>query len=183
MLQRIMILATDGFEQSELEDPRKTLLEAGYEVVVVSSEEGEITGWDEKNWGRAVKVDMSLDEADEADFDALLLPGGQINPDVLRMNEKAVQLVQDFCDADKPVAAICHGPWLLAEADVLDGRTVTSWPSIQTDLANAGADVVDQAVAIDGNLITSRKPDDIPAFTQALIEALENAEPRMEVTE
>jgi len=183
MQQRIMILATNGFEQSELEDPRKILLDAGYEVVVVSPEEGEITGWDEKNWGRSVKVDMSLDAADETDFDALLLPGGQINPDVLRMNEKAVRMVEAFCDADKPVAAICHGPWLLAEADVIDGRTVTSWPSIRTDLANAGADVVDQEVAVDGNLITSRKPDDIPAFTQALIEALENAEPRMEVTE
>ena len=183
MLQRIMILATNGFEQSELEDPRKILLDAGYEVVVVSPEEGEITGWDEKNWGRAVKVDMALDDAEELDFDALLLPGGQINPDVLRMNDKAVQLVQDFCDADKPVAAICHGPWLLAEADVLDGRTVTSWPSIRTDLANAGANVVDEEVAVDGNLITSRKPDDIPAFTQALIKSLENAEPRMEVAE
>ncbi len=175
MTQRIMILATNGFEQSELEKPRQSLLDAGYEVIVVSPESGEITGWDDKNWGRKVKVDMSLDNASEGDFDALLLPGGQINPDILRMEQKAVQLVRDFCESGKPVAAICHGPWLLAEADVLDGRTVTSWPSIRTDLENAGADVVDQAVAVDGNLITSRKPDDIPAFTQALIDALEHA--------
>ena len=175
MTQRIMILATNGFEQSELEKPRQSMLDSGYDVVVVSPESGEITGWDDKNWGQQVKVDMSLEDASEADFDALLLPGGQINPDILRMEQKAVQLVREFCEAGKPVAAICHGPWLLAEANVLDGRTVTSWPSIRTDLENAGADVVDQAVAVDGNLITSRKPDDIPAFTQALIDALEHA--------
>ena len=176
MSKRIMILATNGFEQSELEKPRQTLLDAGYEVVVVSPEQGEIKGWDEKDWGRSVKVDLSLDEAEEGDFDALLLPGGQMNPDILRMNDKAVQLVEDFDAAGKPIAAICHGPWLLAEADIIDGRTVTSWPSIRTDLANAGADVVDEEVVVDGNLITSRKPDDIPAFTQALIDALEDAE-------
>ena len=183
MPKRIMILATNGFEQSELEKPRQTLLDAGYEVVVVSPEQGEIKGWDEKNWGRSVKVDLSVDEADEADFDALLLPGGQMNPDILRMNDKAVQLVEDFDAAGKPIAAICHGPWLLAEADIIDGRTVTSWPSIRTDLANAGADVVDEEVVVDGNLITSRKPDDIPAFTQALIDALEDAEETADAAE
>ena len=183
MSKRIMILATNGFEQSELEKPRQTLLDAGYEVVVVSPEQGEIKGWDEKNWGRSVKVDLSVDEADEADFDALLLPGGQMNPDILRMNDKAVQLVEDFDAAGKPIAAICHGPWLLAEADIIDGRTVTSWPSVRTDLANAGADVVDEEVVVDGNLITSRKPDDIPAFTQALIDALEDAEETADAAE
>ena len=183
MSKRIMILATNGFEQSELEKPRQTLLDAGYEVVVVSPEEGEIKGWDEKDWGRSVKVDLSLDEAEEGDFDALLLPGGQMNPDILRMNDKAVQLVEDFDAAGKPIAAICHGPWLLAEADIIDGRTVTSWPSVRTDLANAGADVVDEEVVVDGNLITSRKPDDIPAFTQALIDALEDAEETADAAE
>ena len=126
--------------------------------------------------GRKVKVECALEDADEADFSALVLPGGQINPDILRMEEKAVRLVQDFCDADKPVAAICHGPWLLAEADVIDGRQVTSWPSIRTDLENAGADVEDAEVVVDGNLITSRMPDDIPAFTKALIAALREQE-------
>lgn len=183
MVQRILILATNGFEQSELEKPRQSLLDAGYDVVIASPEEGEITGWDDKDWGDAVPVDMSLEEAEADDFDALLLPGGQINPDILRMETRAIELVRDFCDDDKPVAAICHGPWLLAEADVLDGRTVTSWPSIRTDLANAGANVVDEEVAVDGNLITSRKPDDIPAFTKALIDALQGADNRAQAAE
>lgn len=176
MTKPIMILATNGFEQSELEQPVKLLREAGYTTVVVSPEKGEIRGWDDGNWGAAVKVECALEDADEADFSALVLPGGQINPDILRMEEKAIQLVQDFCDADKPVAAICHGPWLLAEADVIDGRQVTSWPSIRTDLENAGAEVEDAEVVVDGNLITSRKPDDIPAFTKALIAALREQE-------
>lgn len=172
MAKRVMILATNGFEQSELEEPKRLLEAAGYETTVVSPESGQIKGWDNKDWGRPVTVDMALADARESDFDALLLPGGQMNPDILRMEEKAIELVQDFDDAEKPIAAICHGPWLLVEADIVDGRTVTSWPSVRTDLANAGADVVDQEVAVDGNLITSRKPDDIPAFTEALIEAL-----------
>ena len=176
MTKPIMILATNGFEQSELEHPVKLLQEAGYTTVVVSPEKGEIRGWDNGNWGASVKVECALEDADEADFSALVLPGGQINPDILRMEEKAIRLVQDFCDADKPVAAICHGPWLLAEADVIDGRQVTSWPSIRTDLENAGADVEDAEVVVDGNLITSRMPDDIPAFTKALITALREQE-------
>ncbi|QZH75113.1 MAG: type 1 glutamine amidotransferase [Erythrobacter sp.] len=173
MAQRIMILATNGFEQSELEGPKQRLEDAGYETVVVSPEDGQITGWDDKDWGSPVEVDMSLDEAEAADFDALVLPGGQINPDILRMNEKAVQLVRDFDDAGKPIAAICHAPWLLIEADIVDGREVTSWPSLRTDLANAGGTVVDEEAVVDGNLVTSRNPDDIPAFTKALIELLE----------
>ena len=173
MPKRVMILATDGFEQSELEKPRENLQQAGFDTVVVAPHDGQIKGWQHTDWGTPVDVDLTLDEAEEADFDALLLPGGQINPDKLRMEEKAVQLVRDFCDAGKPVAAICHGPWLLAEADVIEGKTVTSWPSIRTDLSNAGANVVDQEVAQDGKLITSRKPDDIPAFSEALIKALE----------
>jgi protease I len=172
MAKRVMILATNGFEQSELEKPKALLEEAGFETTVVSPESGEIRGWDQKDWGRTVKVDMALDDAQEMEFDALLLPGGQINPDILRMEKRAVDLVRSFVQAGKPVAAICHGPWLLVEADVIDGKTVTGWPSIHTDLANAGGKVVDQEVAQDGLLITSRKPDDIPAFTQALIAVL-----------
>lgn len=172
MTRRVMILATDGFEQSELMKPRAALEDAGIATAVVSIRPGEIKGWDRKDWGKPVKVDQTLDEARAEDFDALLLPGGQINPDILRMNDDAVQMVKDFAEAGKPIAAICHGPWLLAEADILDGRTVTSWPSIRTDLRNAGADVVDREVVQDGNLITSRNPDDIPAFSKALIEKL-----------
>ena len=173
MAQRVMILATNGFEQSELEQPKANLEDAGYETVVVSPEDGEIRGWDEKDWGSPVSVDLTLAEAEAKEFDALLLPGGQMNPDALRLEDKAIQLVKDFCEAGKPVAAICHAPWLLVEADVVDGRTVTSWPSVRTDLENAGGNVVDQEVAVDENIITSRNPDDIPAFSRALIEALE----------
>jgi protease I len=169
-----MIIATDGFEQSELEKPRANLEQAGFETVVASLKGGEIKGWDQKDWGRPVKVDKTVDEVEAADFDALLLPGGQMNPDILRMNDRVVKLVKDFDRAGKPIAAICHGPWLLVEADIVDGKTVTSWPSVRTDLKNAGANVVDQEVATDGNLITSRKPDDIPAFSKALIGALQD---------
>lgn len=171
-MTKVMILATDGFEQSELLKPRANLEKAGIETTVVSLESGEIKGWDQNEWGESVKVDKTLDEVNADEFDALLLPGGQINPDKLRMNDDAVQMVKDFADADKPIAAICHGPWLLVEANIVDGKTVTSWPSIRTDLMNAGADVVDREVVTDGNIITSRNPDDIPAFSKALIEKL-----------
>lgn len=172
MTKKVLILATDGFEQSELTDPKKALEEAGFETTVASPKSGEINGWDQTDWGDSVKVDATLDEVSVDGFDALLLPGGQINPDKLRQEEKAVALVKAFADAGKPVAAICHGPWMLVEADVVKGRTVTSWPSIRTDLRNAGAEVVDQEVVVDGNFITSRKPDDIPAFSKALIDAV-----------
>jgi protease I len=174
MAKRVLIIATDGFEQSELIDPKRNLEAAGIETVVASPNAGEIKGWNHNDWGESVKVDATLDEVEAEDFDALLLPGGQMNPDKLRMEERVIELVEDFDDADKPIAAICHGPWLLVEADIIDGRTVTGWPSIRTDLANAGADVVDQEVVVDGNLITSRKPEDIPAFSRALIAALED---------
>jgi protease I len=176
MAKRIMILATDGFEQSELEKPKQDLEDAGFETVVVAPHEGEIRGWQHTDWGTPVKVDMTLEKASEAGFDALVLPGGVMNPDKLRMEEKAVMLVKRFCAAGKTVAAICHGPWLLAEAEVIDGKTATSWPSIRTDLKHAGANVVDEECVEDGNLITSRKPDDIPAFSQALIGALKRQE-------
>lgn len=172
MSKRVLIVATDGFEQSELEGPKKALEEAGIETVIASLKPGSITGWKDKNWGDAVAVNITLDQVDASEYDALLLPGGQMNPDILRMDDRAVDIVSEFDDLDKPIAAICHAPWLLVEADIVDGRTVTGWPSIMTDLANAGADVVDEEVAVDGNLITSRKPEDIPAFSKALIEML-----------
>ena len=173
MTKRVMILATDGFEQSELMKPKANLENAGFETTVVSLEKGEIKGWDQKDWGESVAVDKTVDEISNcSEYDALLLPGGQMNPDILRMNDCAVAIVREFGMANKPVAAICHAPWLLAEADLVKGKTVTSGPSIRTDLKNAGANVVDQEVAEDGNLITSRNPDDIPAFSKALIEKL-----------
>jgi protease I len=168
-----MILATDGFEQSELMKPKANLEKAGIETEVVSLEEGSIRGWDQKDWGESVAVDKTVDAIENCDgYDALLLPGGQMNPDILRMNERAVAIVREFALADKPIAAICHAPWLLAEAGLIDGQTVTSWPSIRTDLKNAGANVIDQEVATDGKFITSRNPDDIPAFSKALIDML-----------
>ena len=172
MTKRVLILATNGFEQSELLGPKAALEAAGFETVVASPEAGEIKGWKDKNWGDSVPVDALIADVSAGDFDGLLLPGGQMNPDILRMDEAAIDLIEDFNDAGKPIAAICHAPWLLIEADIVDGRTVTAWPSVRTDLANAGANVVDQEVAIDGNLITSRKPDDIPAFAKAMIAAL-----------
>lgn len=172
MSKRVLILATDGFEQSELIEPRKRLEAAGIETVVASPKRGEIKGWNHTDWGESVPVDAGLDEVSAEDFDGLLLPGGQMNPDALRLEERVIELITDFDEAEKPIAAICHGPWLLVEADIVDGKTVTGWPSIRTDLENAGGEVVDREVAIDGNLITSRKPDDIPAFAKALVDAL-----------
>ena len=170
--KRIAILATNGFEQSELMEPRRLLKEAGFDVDVVSPESGEIRGWKKKDWGDTVPVDVALDAASADDYAALVVPGGQINPDLLRMQPKAVDFVRAFGDSGKPLAAICHGPWLLVEAGVAKGRKVTSWPSIRTDLSNAGATWQDAPVVTDGNLITSRKPDDIPQFTDAVIRAL-----------
>jgi protease I len=171
-MQRVLIIATDGYEQSELVKPRDLLVEAGAEVTIASLKPGEIRGWDQKDWGESVPVDLVIDKVSVEDYDALLLPGGQMNPDILRMEHKVIEIVREFDAAQKPIAAICHAPWLLAEAQVIEGRTVTGWPSIRTDLANAGAAVVDEEVVVDGNLITSRKPGDIPAFTEALMAAL-----------
>ena len=173
MAKRVLILATNGFEQSELMKPKANLEKAGIETTVVSLESGEIKGWDTDDWGDSVKVDKTLDEVSSCEgYDALLLPGGQINPDLLRVEDRAVALVKDFAMSGKPIAAICHAPWLLIEADIVKGKTATCYKSIRTDLKNAGANVVDQEVAIDGNLITSRNPNDIPAFSKALIEAV-----------
>lgn len=178
-MQRVLIIATDGFEQSELTEPKRLLEEAGAQVTLASLKPGEIRGWDEKDWGKSIPVDCTLGDVAEGDYDALLLPGGQMNPDILRTEKKVIDIIRDFDAASKPVAAICHAPWLLAEAGLVEGRTVTGWPSVRTDLANAGAAVVDEEVVVDGNLITSRKPQDIPAFTNALMAAMnmEAAEP------
>jgi deglycase len=170
--KKIAILATDGFEQVELVEPRKALDGAGATTVVISPKSGEIKGWKLKEWGDTVKVDKTLDDANPHDYDALVLPGGVINPDSLRMEPKAVNFIRQFISTGKPVAAICHGPWTLVEADAVRGRKVTSWPSLKTDLKNAGATWVDQEVVKDGQFIFSRKPDDLPAFNQALIEAV-----------
>jgi protease I len=168
--KRVAILATDGVEQVELTEPRKALDEAGARTEVVSPKRDKIKGWQHDHWGDELKVDVPLDQARADNYDALLLPGGVMNPDHLRQDQKAVQFVKAFFQAGKPVAAICHGPWMLVEANVVRGRTVTSWPSLQTDLRNAGADWVDREVVTEEGLVTSRKPDDIPAFNKKMIE-------------
>lgn len=171
-MTNVLIIATDGFEQSELMGPKARLEDAGMKTTVASLEAGDIRGWKDGDWGDSVAVDKLVDDVAASDFDALLLPGGQINPDVLRMNDTVIGLVKDFDKAGKPIAAICHAPWLLAEADIIKGKTVTGWPSIRTDLKNAGGNVVDSEAAVDANLITARNPDDIPAFSDALIKAV-----------
>jgi protease I len=177
---KIAILVTDGFEQVELVEPRKALDEAGAETVVVSPKEDKARGWKFTEWGDEIKVDLPLPKADAEHFDALLLPGGVINPDKLRMIPEAVAFVKSFFDAGKPVAAICHGPWSVIEAGQARGRRIASWPSLKTDLRNAGAEWIDEQVVIDGNLVSSRKPDDIPAFNRAMIDVFSRSarEPR-----
>ena len=169
----VLIMATHRFEESELFGPREILLGKGAKVSLASPSREEIMATVHDEPGRRIKPDLTIEEVRPGDYDALLLPGGVGNPDQLRMNERAVRLVREFAQAGKPVAAICHGPWLLVEADVLRGRRATAWPSIRTDLRNAGATVVDEAAVVDGNIITSRTPDDVPSFTEALIEAIE----------
>jgi protease I len=166
---RVAILITDGFEQVEMVEPRQALDNAGAKTSIVSPKEQSVRGWNFKNWGEEFPVDVQLDDAKVRDFDALLLPGGVINPDTLRMQPAAVDFVKSFFTADKPVAAICHGPWMVIEADEARGRRIASWPSLKTDLRNAGAQWVDQEAVTDENLITARKPDDIPAFNRAMI--------------
>jgi protease I len=168
--KRVAILATDGVEAAELIDPRNALDKAGAKTLLVSPKDDKIKTWEHDHWGDDIPVDVRLGKANADDFDALMLPGGVMNPDRLRMDKRAVDFVRRFFDAGKPVAAICHGPWLLVEADVVRHRTVTSWPSLQTDLRNAGADWVDREVVTDMGLVTSRKPDDIPAFNKKMIE-------------
>jgi protease I len=168
--KKIAILVENGFEQVEMTEPRQALEQAGAQTHIVSPQQGQVQGWNHHDRADQFPVDVPLEQANPDDYDALLLPGGVMNPDQLRTNETAVKFVKSFFTAGKPVAAICHGPWLLVEADVVRGRHVTSWPSLHTDLVNAGAEWVNQEVVADQGLVTSRKPDDIPAFNRKMIE-------------
>ncbi|MGN6589567.1 MAG: DJ-1/PfpI/YhbO family deglycase/protease [Sphingomicrobium sp.] len=177
---RVLIVATDGFEEWELFGPRQILLQRRAEVVLASLKTDPIQATVHDDPGKTIRPDLTVDQANADDFDALILPGGVRNPDHLRTHENVIALIRRFSEQGKPVAAICHGPWLLVEADLVRGRTVTSWPSIRTDLRNAGGNVVDQAAVTDGNIVTSRNPDDVEAFTNALIDLIEE---RPEVSE
>jgi deglycase len=168
--KKVAILAADMFERVELEEPRKALEDAGAEVEIVSIEGGEIQGFDHFDPANKVEVDRTVEEASPEDYDALLIPGGVGNPDLLRGDENAVSFVRGMHEASKPLAVICHGPWMLVESGIVRGKRVTSWPTLQTDIRNAGGDWVDEEVVVDGNLVTSRKPDDIPAFNEKMLE-------------
>lgn len=174
---RILIVATDGFEESELFGPRSILLDRGAEVKLASLDTNPIQATVHDDPGKTIRPDMTVDDANAGDFDALILPGGVRNPDALRTHRRVIELVRDFAAQGKPVAAICHGPWLLVEAGIIEGKTVTGWPSIRTDLRNAGAEVVDEPAVTDGNIVTSRNPGDVDAFTEALIRLVESGEP------
>ena len=169
--RKVAVLATDGFEQSELETPVEALKAAGAQVEIISLKPGQIQGMEHDQKGRMTAVDREISKVAAADYDALVLPGGVANPDALRIAPKAVDFVRDFAEAKKPIAAICHGPWTLINAEAVMGRKMTSWPSLEADLRNAGAQWVDQEVVVDQGLVTSRKPDDLPAFCAKMIEA------------
>ncbi|HYO97001.1 MAG TPA: type 1 glutamine amidotransferase domain-containing protein [Polyangiaceae bacterium] len=173
--KKVAILVTNGFEESELTQPRSALQAAGARVDIVSLKKEAVKSWKAHDWGAEFPIDLHIDEARVDDYDALVLPGGVMNPDYLRMDERAVRFVRQFVQSGKPVAAVCHGPWTLVEADVVRGRRLTSYPSLRTDLQNAGATWTDEEVVRDGNLITSRRPDDLAAFCQATIEAIAGA--------
>lgn len=177
---RVLIVATDGFEESELFGPRRILQERGAEVVLASLKRDPIQATVHDDPGKTIRPDITIDEALADDFDALILPGGVRNPDQLRLHSNVIELIKDFHRQEKPIGAICHAPWLLVEADLLRDRTATSWPSIRTDLRNAGANVVNEAAVTDGNIVTSRKPEDVEPFTNAVIDLIED---RPEVTE
>lgn len=180
--KRIAILATNGFEKSELFDPKKNVEAAGAKVDVISLKSGKIKSWDKKDWGKSVEVDCTVNLASSEDYDGLLLPGGVMNPDTLRISKDAIEFIKEFVDAGKPIGAICHGSWTLIETGAVTGRTMTSWPSLKTDLENAGATWVDKEVVVDGTLVTSRKPDDIPAFSAKFIELVAGASDTMSVS-
>ena len=168
--KKVAILAADMFERVELEEPRKALEDAGAKTEIVSIHDGEIQGFDHFDPATKVKVDKTVEEVSVGDYDALLIPGGVGNPDQLRGDENAVSFVREFVESKKPLAVICHGPWVLVEAGVVRGRTLTSWPTLQTDIKNAGGKWVDKEVVVDDGIVTSRKPDDIPAFYKKMIE-------------
>jgi protease I len=170
--KKVLILATTGFEQSELEVPRDRLKAAGASVTIASPQAGEIKGWDKKDWGRPVKVDKVLDEVKADDYDAIVLPGGQINPDLLRVNDRALKLIKDFYNQKKVVAAVCHAPWLLVEAGIARGKKMTSYKSIKTDVTNAGAAWEDSAVVVDQGVITSRNPGDLEDFSAKIVDEM-----------
>jgi protease I len=172
---RVAILVADGFEQVEMTKPRQALDDAGAQTSIVSPADGKVRGWNLKEWGESFPVDVPLKEATPEDFDALHLPGGVMNPDKLRMNPEAVRFVKSFFDAGKPVSVICHGPWTVIETGYAKGRRMASWPSLKTDLRNAGAEWVDEPAVTDGNMVSSRNPDDIPMFNKAMIELFSNA--------
>lgn len=170
--RRVAMLVTNGFEQSELEVPKRELEAAGARVDIVSLKKDRVKAWDYTEWGKEFDIDAHIEQASVADYDGLVLPGGVMNPDYLRLDERAVAFAGDFVRQGKPVGAVCHGAWTLVEADVVRGRTMTSYPSLKTDLRNAGANWVDQEVCVDENLVTSRRPDDLPAFCRELIRVL-----------
>ena len=180
---RVLIVATDGFEEWELFGPREILKKRGAEVVLASPKRDPIQATVHDDPGKTIRPDLTVDEALADDFDALILPGGVRNPDHLRTNVRVIQLIKDFAGQKKPIGAICHGPWLLVEADLLRGRTATSWPSIRTDLRNAGANVVDEPAVTDGKIVTSRNPQDVEEFTDALIDLIEDAPSVSEIRE
>lgn len=169
---RVAVLTEHGFEQEELTSPRDAMQRAGVDVEIISPQKGEVKAWDKGNWGIRVKVDKTLDEARPEDYDGLMLPGGVMNPDKLRQNEKAVAFIRHFMESGKPIAAICHAPQSLIETGMLRGRTLTSYPSLKTDLSNAGAHWVDKEVVVDNGLVTSRTPKDLPAFNKKVLEEL-----------
>lgn len=177
---KVAVLVEKGFEEVELVKPVESLKREGANVKIISPQKDKVKSWDRKDWGKEYDVDINLENAEPADFNALLLPGGVMNPDYLRMNEKAVQFVKSFINDDKPVAAICHGPWTLIETGALKGRTVTSYPSLKTDITNAAAEWVDEEVVVDRGLVTSRNPDDLPAFTHKLVEEFSERIPAVE---
>jgi len=170
--KKVAVLATNGFEESELKEPLNALKEAGADVDIVSEKSGKIKAWQDGNWSNTYNVDKTLDDVSQSNYNALVLPGGVMNPDTLRKNKDAVNFIKSFFENHKPVAAICHAPWLLAEADVLKGRKVTSYASIKKDIINAGAHWEDSEVVVDQGLVTSRNPNDLPAFTSKLVEEI-----------
>lgn len=176
--KRVAFLVCDGFEQAELTEPRVFLEDEGAETDVVSPSAKTVRGWKMGEWGRRIRVDVPLDEADVADYDALVLPGGVINPDKLRQHPRAIAFIRAFANAGKPIAAICHGPWTLIDAGLVHRKKMTSWPSLRHDLRNAGADWVDEEVVTDGQLVTSRNPGDIPVFSRELIRVVAQQAPR-----